>query len=76
MDGVHLAFANLDDPLFFLQGFLELMSPTEVFACENGTLFFFQDDNFFLAFGEIVFVFCVFSVFLSMNFHVDLPSVL
>lgn len=35
-----------------LQGFQELLSPTEVFACENSTLFFYHDENFFLAFGE------------------------
>ncbi|XP_031732724.1 uncharacterized protein LOC116399603 [Anarrhichthys ocellatus] len=34
------------------KGFLDLMSPTEVFACENGTLFFHQDENFFLAIGH------------------------
>lgn len=41
-------------PLSSLQGILGLFSPTEVFACENGTLFFYQDENFFLAFGERV----------------------
>ncbi|KAM8910549.1 uncharacterized protein AB9W97_006875 [Spinachia spinachia] len=28
------------------------MSPTEVFACENGTLFFHQDKDFFLSIGH------------------------
>ncbi|XP_028256405.1 uncharacterized protein LOC114432539 [Parambassis ranga] len=31
---------------------LDLLSPTELFACENGTIFFHQDDNFFLAVGH------------------------
>lgn len=30
------------------------MSPTDVFACENNTLVFHQDETFFLAFGEIL----------------------
>ncbi|KAF3704883.1 Pancreatic secretory granule membrane major glycoprotein GP2 [Channa argus] len=34
------------------KGLLDLLSPAEVFACENGTLFFHQDDNFFLAIGH------------------------
>ena len=34
------------------QGFLELLSPNEVFACENGTTFIHQDESFFLAVGE------------------------
>ncbi|XP_030576299.1 uncharacterized protein LOC115773608 [Archocentrus centrarchus] len=32
--------------------FLTLLSPTEVFACENGTVFFHQEENFFLALGH------------------------
>ncbi|XP_049617620.1 uncharacterized protein [Syngnathus scovelli] len=31
---------------------LDLLDPIEAFPCENGTLFFFQDENFFLAFGH------------------------
>lgn len=55
--------AHVFTPSFFLQGFQELMNPTEVFACENGTLFFHQDENFFLAFGEIILLpVCVFFV--------------
>ncbi|XP_047431511.1 uncharacterized protein LOC125000160 [Mugil cephalus] len=34
------------------KAFLDLLTPTEVFACENGTIFFHQDDNFFLALGH------------------------
>lgn len=34
------------------QDFLKLLSPTEVFACENGTVYFQQEENFFLALGE------------------------
>ncbi|XP_038594782.1 uncharacterized protein LOC119918224 isoform X1 [Micropterus salmoides] len=41
----------LKQPTTATKGFLELMSPTEVFACENGTLFFHQDENFFLGIG-------------------------
>ncbi|XP_042259731.1 uncharacterized protein LOC121891067 isoform X1 [Thunnus maccoyii] len=41
----------LKHPTNSTQAILELLSPTEVFACENGTLFFHQDENFFLAFG-------------------------
>lgn len=48
-----------DHPPSFLQAFLELMSPTEVFACENGTLFFHQDENFFLAVGEMICFLCL-----------------
>ncbi|XP_044042924.1 uncharacterized protein LOC122871633 [Siniperca chuatsi] len=42
----------LEQPTTVTKRFLELMSPTEVFACENGTLFFHQDENFFLAIGH------------------------
>lgn len=38
--------------VFVLQGFLELLEPTEVFACESGTMFLHQDENFFLAVGR------------------------
>ncbi|CAK6959968.1 uncharacterized protein LOC122975499 isoform X2 [Scomber scombrus] len=41
----------LEHPTDATQAILELLSPTEVFACENGTLFFHQDENFFLAYG-------------------------
>ncbi|KAK5849358.1 hypothetical protein PBY51_009008 [Eleginops maclovinus] len=34
------------------KGVLELLGTTEVFACENGTLFLHQDDNFFIAIGH------------------------
>ncbi|KAM8740487.1 uncharacterized protein AB9X84_020315 [Acanthopagrus schlegelii] len=34
------------------QAFLKSMSPAEVFACENGTFYFHQEENFFLAFGH------------------------
>ncbi|XP_070710346.1 uncharacterized protein [Pempheris klunzingeri] len=39
-------------PTSATKAFLESMSATEVFACENGTLFFHQDKNFFLAIGH------------------------
>ncbi|KAG7215847.1 hypothetical protein INR49_021819, partial [Caranx melampygus] len=42
----------LEHPTNATKGFLDLFSPTEVFACENGTLFFHQDEKFFLAFGH------------------------
>ncbi|XP_029681702.1 uncharacterized protein [Takifugu rubripes] len=38
-------------PLSDTKGFQDILSPDEAFACENGTLFFHQDENFFLAFG-------------------------
>ncbi|XP_034721257.1 uncharacterized protein LOC117939989 [Etheostoma cragini] len=41
----------LKQPASFTKDFLEKMSPDEVFSCENGTVFFHQDENFFLAFG-------------------------
>ncbi|XP_077357267.1 uncharacterized protein LOC144004152 [Festucalex cinctus] len=34
------------------QSTLGLLADTDVFPCENGTLFFFHDENFFLAFGH------------------------
>ncbi|XP_059182114.1 uncharacterized protein LOC131960859 isoform X2 [Centropristis striata] len=34
------------------KSFLDMMSPTEIFACENSTIYFHQDDNFFLAIGH------------------------
>nr|XP_046235025.1 uncharacterized protein LOC124053678 [Scatophagus argus] len=40
-----------EQPTSATKRFLDLMSPTEVFACESGTLFFHQDENFFLAIG-------------------------
>ncbi|XP_071330885.1 uncharacterized protein [Trachinotus anak] len=42
----------LEHPTNATKGFLDSLSPTEVFACENSTLFFHQDENFFLAFGH------------------------
>lgn len=66
MDGHGSTSHNyFDGPSFFLQGFLDSMSPTEVFACENGTLFFHQDENFFLAIGEIICL-CLLSMFLFL----------
>ncbi|XP_040886111.1 KRR1 small subunit processome component homolog isoform X2 [Toxotes jaculatrix] len=44
----------LEHPTNATKGFLDLLSPAEVFACENGTLFFHQDENFFLAVGHTV----------------------
>ncbi|XP_054480735.1 uncharacterized protein LOC129112596 [Anoplopoma fimbria] len=41
-----------EQPTSATKGFLDSMSPTDVFACENGTLFFHQDENFFLAIGH------------------------
>ena len=63
---VCLTFALSDGPSFSPQAFLQSMSPSEVFACENGTLFFHQDENFFLAIGEILCFLCVFNVFVSL----------
>ncbi|CAB1454943.1 unnamed protein product [Pleuronectes platessa] len=34
------------------ENFLDSMSPTDVFACESGTVFFYQDEDFFLAAGH------------------------
>ncbi|KAM3588284.1 uncharacterized protein V6R79_025369 [Siganus canaliculatus] len=34
------------------EGFLDLINSLEVFPCENGTLFFHQDENFVLALGH------------------------
>ncbi|XP_034019822.1 uncharacterized protein LOC117504462 [Thalassophryne amazonica] len=34
------------------QGVMQLLNPTEVFACENGTLLFHQHENFTLAIGH------------------------
>jgi len=42
------------EPSFSLQDFLDSMRPTDVFACENGTLFFHQDEDFFLAIGVML----------------------
>ncbi|KAE8281605.1 hypothetical protein D5F01_LYC20596 [Larimichthys crocea] len=41
-----------EKPTSVTKGFLELLRPSEVFACENGTSFFHQDENFFLAIGH------------------------
>ncbi|XP_061662672.1 uncharacterized protein LOC133493380 isoform X2 [Syngnathoides biaculeatus] len=35
-----------------IQSVLDLLDPSDAFPCENGTLFFYQDENFFLAFGH------------------------
>ncbi|XP_028427026.1 uncharacterized protein LOC114550440 isoform X1 [Perca flavescens] len=42
----------LKQPTSVTKSFLDMMSPNEVFSCENGTLFFHQDENFFLALGH------------------------
>ncbi|XP_042367615.1 uncharacterized protein LOC121961627 [Plectropomus leopardus] len=42
----------LRQPTSATKDLLNLLSPAEVFACENGTVYFHQDDNFFLAFGH------------------------
>lgn len=57
-----------DPSVFFLQDFLDMMNPTEVFACENGTIFFYQDENLLLATGEII-LFYVFSMFFNTLRH-------
>ncbi|XP_057710150.1 uromodulin-like 1 [Corythoichthys intestinalis] len=36
------------------QSILDLLTPTDVFPCENDTWFFYQEKNFFLAFGHTV----------------------
>ncbi|RVE56363.1 hypothetical protein OJAV_G00220460 [Oryzias javanicus] len=41
-----------EHPTNATKDFLALRSPAEVFACENGTTFFHQDENFFLAVGH------------------------
>ncbi|XP_040028878.2 uncharacterized protein LOC120817111 isoform X1 [Gasterosteus aculeatus] len=42
----------VEQPTSATKGFLDSMSPNEVFACENGTVFFHQDEDFFLAVGH------------------------
>ncbi|XP_035466913.1 uncharacterized protein LOC118286514 isoform X2 [Scophthalmus maximus] len=44
----------LEHPTNATKSFLDSLSPTEVFACENGTVFFHQDEHFFLAVGHTV----------------------
>ncbi|KAK7878138.1 hypothetical protein WMY93_031219 [Mugilogobius chulae] len=39
-------------PTSATQSFLQMLSPSEVFACENTTLFFRQEKDFFLAIGH------------------------
>ncbi|XP_061923042.1 uncharacterized protein LOC133662882 isoform X1 [Entelurus aequoreus] len=39
-------------PTFTTQSMLDLLDPYEDFPCKNGTLFFYQEDNFFLALGH------------------------
>ncbi|KAI9527855.1 hypothetical protein NQZ68_026903 [Dissostichus eleginoides] len=39
-------------PTSATKGFLAMLSTTDVFACENSTLFLYQDDHFFLAIGH------------------------
>ncbi|XP_024117158.2 uncharacterized protein LOC112138760 [Oryzias melastigma] len=41
-----------EHPTNTTKDFLALLSPAEVFACGNGTTFFHQDENFFLAVGH------------------------
>ncbi|KAI4798678.1 hypothetical protein KUCAC02_020562 [Chaenocephalus aceratus] len=41
-----------EKPTSATKGFLEMLSTTEVFACENSTLFLYQDGHFFLAIGH------------------------
>ncbi|KAK5607695.1 hypothetical protein CRENBAI_024056 [Crenichthys baileyi] len=42
----------LEQPTNATKGLLELLDPTEVFACESGAMFLHQDENFFLAVGH------------------------
>ncbi|KAL6117081.1 uncharacterized protein ACO6RY_14943 [Pungitius sinensis] len=42
----------VEQPTSATKDLLASMSPTEVFACENGTLFFHQGEDFFLAIGH------------------------
>ncbi|XP_035003445.1 uncharacterized protein LOC118101637 [Hippoglossus stenolepis] len=42
----------LRQPTNATESFLDSMSPTDVFACENGTVFFYQGEDFFLAAGH------------------------
>ena len=44
-----------------------------MFACENGTFYFHQEENFFLAFGEMNCFLC--SCVYSLNLYGDLPPV-
>lgn len=37
------------------QGLLEMLDPSEVFACESGAMFLHQEENFFLAVGMMNF---------------------
>nr|XP_020505189.1 uncharacterized protein LOC109995715 [Labrus bergylta] len=39
-------------PTSFTKSTLDMMSPDEVFACELGTIFFHQDEHFFLTIGH------------------------
>uniref|UniRef100_A0A8C7X6I2 Uncharacterized protein n=1 Tax=Oryzias sinensis TaxID=183150 RepID=A0A8C7X6I2_9TELE len=41
-----------EHPTNATKDFLALLNPAEVFVCENGTTFFHQDENFFLAIGH------------------------
>lgn len=34
---------------------MDSLAPSDVFACENNTVFFYQDEEFFLATGEMRF---------------------
>ncbi|XP_041637324.1 uncharacterized protein LOC121505835 [Cheilinus undulatus] len=40
------------NPASFTKGVLDTLSSDEVFACEDGTIFFLQDEHFFLAIGH------------------------
>ncbi|XP_041834102.1 uromodulin-like 1 [Melanotaenia boesemani] len=42
----------LEHPTNATKGFMAVLSPSEVFACESGTTFLLQDENFFLAVGH------------------------
>ncbi|KAM6961518.1 uncharacterized protein LKV04_020529 [Tautogolabrus adspersus] len=39
-------------PTSFTKSTLDVMSSDEVFACEHGTIFFYQDEHFFIAIGH------------------------
>ncbi|CAJ1055608.1 uncharacterized protein LOC117805478 [Xyrichtys novacula] len=41
-----------EEPRVNIKSFLDLISANEVFACETGTVFFHQDEHFFLAMGH------------------------
>ncbi|XP_077449479.1 uncharacterized protein LOC144068681 isoform X1 [Stigmatopora argus] len=51
---VHGTLKPTERPTKTTQDFLDLLTPTDVFPCENHTWFFYQEENFFLAFGHSV----------------------